>query len=128
MFPACHPAQVCIDFVRDMAFARLPALVEAAARADQEKGGEEEGEEKEVYVLLDFSSAELPPGVELRGNLAIDVRCPAHRLALPRNLAPPHVRPTHNLFSHRVSTRRHPLSNWASTCFVAPMKKTLAAR
>jgi len=56
-----------------MAFAQLPALVEAAVRADQENGGEEE-EEEEVYVLLDFSSAELPPGVELRGDLAIDVR------------------------------------------------------
>ena len=57
-----------------MAFAQLPALVEAAVRADQENGGEEEEEEEEVYVLLDFSSAELPPGVELRGDLAIDVR------------------------------------------------------
>lgn len=40
-----------------------------------EEAGEEEGEgeeEEEVYVLLDFSSAELPPGVELRGDLAID--------------------------------------------------------
>lgn len=57
------------------AMAQLPALVEAAVRADRESGGEEgEGEgEEEVYVLLDFSSAELPPGVELRGDLAIDV-------------------------------------------------------
>ena len=57
------------------AMAQLPALVEAAVRADRESGGEEgEGEgEEEVYVLLNFSSAELPPGVELRGDLAIDV-------------------------------------------------------
>ena len=73
-----------------MAFAQLPALVEAAVRADQENGGEEEEEEEEVYVLLDFSSAELPPGVELRGDLAIDVRRTSPCLAR----APPRARLT----------------------------------
>ena len=111
-----------------MAFAQLSALVEAAAR--RENGGEEEKEEEEeeVYVLLDFSSAELPPGVELRGDLAIDVRrttsrCPAR--------APPRARPTRGLvffLVRRRSTRRRPPSSWASTCFAAPMRKTLAAR
>jgi hypothetical protein len=78
-----------------MAFAQLPALVEAAVRADRERGEEEEeGEEEEVYVLLDFSSAELPPGVELRGDLAIDVRRTTSRCFAR---APPRARPTRSL-------------------------------
>ena len=110
-----------------MAFAQLSALVEAAAR---QNGGEEEKEEEEeeVYVLLDFSSAELPLGVELRGDLAIDVRrttsrCPAR--------APPRARPTRGLvflLVRRRSTQRRPPSSWASTYFAAPTRKTLAAR
>ena len=111
-----------------MAFAQLPALVEAAVRADRERGEEEEeGEEEEVYVLLDFSSAELPPGVELRGDLAIDVRRTTSRCFAR---APPRARPTRSLvfFVRRRSTRRRPPSSWASTCFAAPTRKTLAAR
>ena len=59
-------------------FARLPALVEAATReqaaAEEDTAAAASGDEEEVYVLLDFSAAELPPGTEIRGDLAIEVR------------------------------------------------------
>ena len=86
------------------AMAQLPALVEAAVRADRESGGEEgEGEgEEEVYVVLDFSSAELPPGVELRGDLAIDV-CGAP----PRSRLSPRLAHARCLFIFWYAGARH---------------------
>jgi len=70
--------------MQDM-LSRLPALaptLEAALSQRQRTAADEnEDDEEEVYLLLDFCGAELPPGTELRGNLVIEVRLRRHARA-----------------------------------------------